>query len=243
MKSWLFVIRNSRFVIRNESRVTNPESHCFTLIELLVVVAIIAVLAAMLLPALKQAKDTAKSAACLNNLKQMHLGFALYRDDNNEWVPPVTSYDGTPPTCPTALWPFRLNTYMKISANVLNTHQTTNPFVCPADPSSDVYANTQRFWIGCGGTLRGYYGANKNLGLSPYGTLDPANDWRMRKHFKNPTATVVYFDAWDPDVSSVNLMKARHAGRINMLFGDGHTESWTPDKVPASYLNPFWNAD
>ena len=59
----------------------------FTLIELLVVVAIISVLAAMLLPALKSAKESALGIKCMNNLKQVETAVIMYADENNGWTP------------------------------------------------------------------------------------------------------------------------------------------------------------
>jgi prepilin-type N-terminal cleavage/methylation domain-containing protein len=59
---------------------------CFTLIELLVVVAILSILAAMLLPALKNARDTAKRTACMSNLQQVSIALLLLAEDHEQWI-------------------------------------------------------------------------------------------------------------------------------------------------------------
>ena len=60
----------------------------FTLIELLIVIAIIAILASMLLPALNQARMMSKRTSCTNNLKQIGTQLVLYVNDNAGWCPP-----------------------------------------------------------------------------------------------------------------------------------------------------------
>lgn len=120
---------------------TTPSPHCphprfrgwpftnFTLIELLLVIAIIAVLASMLLPALKSARDSSKRSACLGNIRQLGLGVSFYASDYDSYALPAwvneAYYYGE--KC-------ALSDRMGLAAlYYLDYIKTTDLFVCPSD--------------------------------------------------------------------------------------------------------------
>jgi prepilin-type N-terminal cleavage/methylation domain-containing protein/prepilin-type processing-associated H-X9-DG protein len=86
----------SRHDNMNDRVTLNGRRGGFTLIELLVVIAIIAILSAMLLPALSRAKDKAKMVNCVSNMKQLLLALSMYRDEHQGIVPPLYWQGGSP---------------------------------------------------------------------------------------------------------------------------------------------------
>src|SRR3569833_259622 len=128
---------------------TDETHQAFTLIELLIVIAVIAILAALLLPALSKAKETATRVQCLNNVRQIGLGTHLYTEDSNNTIPLVLD------------WPEsggQLGTSSAYSSNLcgptnrpLNFYApSVNVFCCPRDKGDSLNNINDSCWISYG---------------------------------------------------------------------------------------------
>ncbi|MBI4028596.1 MAG: type II secretion system protein [Verrucomicrobia bacterium] len=184
------------------------DRYSFTLIELLVVVGIISILAAMLLPALKNARATARRTACLAHLKQVSLATFMLADDNNGWI----NGTGEPNTDPPAAqyWLYTITNYMGKSDRVLY-------YGCPDKrPMFDGYVSY------------GAYSAFVGYGGHPMHTLyevkRPSRVYLVAECYSWYPNTPSNFDSTCQGAASPPIYPRHQAGGLNFVFVDGHGE-------------------
>jgi len=216
----------------------------FTLVELLVVIAVISILAALLLPALSRAKESARKIACVGQLKQIGFAMLVYAADNDEFMVPTSSAENR-------TWFYRfapyLNVNLKIKNNVaigpLRDGQTSRQqyqngaiYYCPnidsrrvnLPPSNAINELTtyaQNIWITysdvvpSGAAYADYeesYQKYRKLG-SPF--------------FRNPSGVFVFTERdyttylYQTSLSSNLLDWNLHGGGINVCFADASVRS------------------
>lgn len=199
----------------------------FSLVELMVILAVIAGLAGLILPALASAQNRTRSIECISNLHQWGIGFRIYADDNNDFLPRrgqgvqtlslITRQDDWFNALPCAI-------HQPSYLSLLNQGRPPAPgvhswFVCPSA--------TPRVASGKA-TLFLAYGMNMNL--STWNLPLPAKFSEIVR----PESVVALADAPGSYASTFPSIQpygplARHAGRVNLLLLAGAATSFAGD--------------
>jgi prepilin-type processing-associated H-X9-DG protein len=216
------------------------------------VIAIIAILAAMLLPALKAAKEVAKKAQCVNNLKQMGLGIILYASDELGFAPTIIS-NSTLYVKYTATTGGNLSTWWWQIADKINLPLQTGiqqANWCPTGVPKYV-ASPPTF--GFDGTYGTNYVLNKTFELNKKRIIDLTSpDKSLIVMDGKDTALgsfAAYFGGGNSATQHIDSTMANrrmnicHGNSVNCLFVDGHVESIPDPKgiLPVAYRKTAGN--
>jgi len=203
----------------------------FTLIELLVVIAIIAILAAILFPVFARAREKARQASCLSNVKQLTLGLLMYVQDYDEKFTDDNFIDDAvftppPPDHNRCYWRYKIQPYVK----------NWQLFLCPSGEDRDWSAvNTQG---------QGSYGYNTWLNNVRLAMVQNPSDrllfadarhWAAPACWPGNVAYPSYNAGYNPcgAANQPNWTDAhtRHNGGTNIGFVDGHAKWWKAENI------------
>ena len=241
------------------------KQRCFTLIELLVVIAIIAILASILMPALSNARERAKTSTCTNNMKQIGLGLAQYATNNRDtvvlWYPetaiPQTDVYGLPYSM--LISHDHLTRVGGNSASRDIAKKICGNYVPKSDffycPSVGHYNSVKEILARGGNPKDNTYATFGNISWLKGTPADTNRDLfkitnsNLNLHIpsgtvKMPSSFKIVLEAGRPNVpswkcywSGNSYPNFRHNGRNSTLFLDGHSALITPGEfVTTSYV-------
>ena len=213
---------------KSKTSLSKPAGSFFTLIELLVVIAIIAILAGMLLPALNAAKKSAQKTSCISNMKNISLGFQMYSDDYEDYLPSSQTYTYNDPD---NLWFGLVNRYIKNTKIFTECRFRTRPL--PTLHKQDNYWYYRYISYGCNLSILYTQGINANNQYPDKATkrrevYKPALKVLMTdsRSGSYPDSTKV-FDGWTV-IASFNSSSTtyfadyRHGNKAHTIAVDGH---------------------
>jgi len=235
----------------------------FTLIELLVVIAIIAILAAILFPVFAQAREKARQASCVSNLKQLGVAMRMYQDDYDGVHIPAYDFGYGWRKCPFKIWPDFVQPYVKNIQIFACPSAAESTFIddparkCDAmgpQPALGTKANPWKLgyvynegWFDKAGELgtlaiKGYNGMVcdstdfADIGCPDSAIADPAGTITLADGIPpNSNAVVVFRVSRDSDLNpkETKVLK-RHSNGFNALFADGHAK-WLRESKPGMW--------
>jgi prepilin-type N-terminal cleavage/methylation domain-containing protein len=229
--------------IVSKSRFSPDRRQGFTLIELMVVISVVALLAALLLPALASAKDKVRRASCLSNLRQVGIAIHLYADDHDGNIPygpiapPFTSPASFYPSTgtPTSLLSLQSGAPVGLGL-LLQQYLADAPRVlfCPgSDQPLDAHTELDR--VGKTQAQGSYYyrhGGNTRLFDNPSEQLPPAHlrlyNLGLNRNGQPIRALALDTQFLAPDtLESFNIKPRTHHQQraVNILFAEGHVAS------------------
>lgn len=232
------------------NRIRNGRSSAFTLVELLVVIAIVAMLLAILLPSLNQARDNARLTQCLSNERQLALAYQLYANDSLQFAPTCTPY--APYNESTYVWMLQIAPYLNVKPGTLNVSgvlATWPPEQMKVLQCQSTYGYTT-MWT------KQSYGPNSFLTqLRNNDQYKPtAFAWWTTQQLDVPpridgtklrpgpsffvlTGESVAANSLLPSWNALHMYTYLHLQRRSFSFADGHAEATDPTVQYAIYIN------
>jgi prepilin-type N-terminal cleavage/methylation domain-containing protein len=210
-----------------------PEA--FTLIELLMVIAIIAILAALLLPTLSRAKQKAYATTCLNNTKQLETALTLYAGENQNSFPPNT------PAAPAGCWARGNEDWSGDNSDNTNVALFAQGSLFPYTSASvSIYRCPSDFSAAPGQDLRlRTYSLNGFVGSMPFAESTAYHNFLRQNDISSPSRTFTMLEEHPDSINDGWFVPVRSATDTNdwldfpasfhnqcccVTFADGHSE-------------------